>query len=1202
MAKPFVHFAVSSRYSLLESALSFSQIIETCRRHGMPAVAVADRGNMFGVMEFAIEASRQGIQPIIGCLLNVSMTDMPQDTPYPLPLYVQNEEGWRNLVRMVGESYSVIDDGFPPQVVWPMLAEHHRGLLAFSGDRTGAVQAPFFISEGRTGQEHAERLASLFSGRFYMQIARHGYVFEKKIEATLLNLARHLECPPIAVHHSYYHTADFAPSYNVLRCIDYRCARNAMGDREYNASHTIYDPDAMHALFHDIPECCEQTILCAQRCSWFPQPISPTLPSFTGTASEDEQALLHAQARQGLEKRLQESPVLTSPEEAKPYHERLAYELEMICSMGYAGYFLIVADFIGWAKRQHIAVGPGRGSGAGSIVAWALNITDLDPIRLGLLFERFLNPERISMPDFDIDFCQERRDDVIRYVRDKYGPDHVAHIITFGTLKARAALRDVGRILNMPYGQVDRMCKMVPFQATGDTPLKQIVAEEPALQSMATQDPNVASMLDIAHDIQGLYRHASTHAAGIVISDKPLSDTIPLYRDKAAQLPATQYSMKYVEMAGLIKFDFLGLKTLTIIDNCVALIKDAQGHAIAIQHIPLDDEPTYALMAQGDTIGVFQLESDGMRRVLCDLKPDRFEEIIALISLYRPGPMDNIPTYVARKHGREPVTYMDERLTAMLQETYGVMIYQEQVMQIAQALAGFTLAKADILRKAMGKKDPAIMAGLQHEFMVGARNMGLDDRKARRIFQMIEKFAGYGFNKSHAAAYALIAYQTAWLKTHYPVEFFAASMSQDMGNQERLRTLKEDAERMTISVLPPHVNHSCHLFSVESVVDKTSSSKPKNAVRYALTAIKNVGAESAKAIEEERKKNGLFSDMVDFARRCHPPVLNRRMLEAMIYTGCFDSLENHRRKLFDVRDNLLHYAHQKEREARLNQETLFSCQESGEEDTWLSSYEGPDWSLGECLAYEFDMLGFFFSDHPLVPYEAFLEKNHVIPYRQVKNHVAQGASKHIVMAGAVLKIRQRRARESKKRLVFLHCSDQGDAYDVLVDDTLWQAQHAQLTEGVNLMMNVTAYIREDKSIRLVLKEMSLLGKEHEDEAQGHRHSANKKQQHQQASEAKTSSTHHVAHTAIDHIAIHIRQERELYALRRHLDRASTGQTHLSLCLHVETTMEGEGKTIRLAFPHRQGYMVDAELLSKLRTDCAHVDVSRSKEPTGTIVA
>ncbi len=823
----FVHLRVHSAYSLSEGAIKIKALVELAKRHGMPAVAITDTGNLFGALEFAQAAEAAGVQPIIGCQIALRREErevhagVGAASPDQLVLLAKDEVGYRSLLKLVSRSFLASSGGAAPQLALADIAGANGGLLALTGGVKGPVGR--LLAEGQLPAAEALllELARVFAGRLYVELQRHGLAIEDQVEGPLLDLAYRHGLPLVATNEAFFADEGMFEAHDALLCIAEGTYISEPERRRLTPEHRFKSAAEMRECFRDIPEAVDNTLAIARRCSFYPSPRKPILPPFPTPSGISEEEELKAQASEGLEGRLAAhvlKPGMSREEReaaARPYRERLRYELGVISQMGFAGFFLIVSDFIKWAKAQGIPVGPGRGSGAGSVVAWSLTITDLDPLRWGLLFERFLNPERVSMPDFDVDFCQERRDEVIHYVQERYGRDRVAQIITFGKLQARAVLRDVGRVLQMPYGQVDRICKMVPNNPANPVSLQKAIEGEPLLQHMRAEDETVARLIDIALKLEGLYRHASTHAAGVVIGDRPLDELIPLYRDPRSEMPVTQFNMKWVEAAGLVKFDFLGLKTLTVIARAAELLRQ-RDILLDINAIPLDDKLTYEMLTGGETTGVFQLEGSGMRDVLRRLKPDRFEDIIAIVALYRPGPMDDIPKYINVKNGIEPADYLHPSLEPILKETFGIMVYQEQVMQIAQELSGYTLGGADLLRRAMGKKIREEMEAQRKGFIEGAVVRGVDPAQAAGIFDKVNKFAGYGFNKCHSAPYALIAYQTAFLKANYPVEFFAASMAYDLGNTDKLNVFRQELQRINIMLLPPDINRSEVGFTVET--------------------------------------------------------------------------------------------------------------------------------------------------------------------------------------------------------------------------------------------------------------------------------------------------------------------------------------------------------------------------------------------------
>jgi DNA polymerase-3 subunit alpha len=799
--------------------------------------------------------------------------------------------------------------------------------------------------------------------------------------------------------------------------------------------------------------------------------VKPILPPYDCGADSSEEESLRAEARKGLESHLEAhvfTPGMAGEERehaAQPYRERLDYELGVICDMGFAGYFLIVAEFIRWAKEHGIPVGPGRGSGAGSVVAWALTITDLDPLRFGLLFERFLNPERVSMPDFDIDFCQDRRDEVIQHVQEKYGRDRVAQIITFGKLQARAVLRDVGRVLGMPYGQVDKICKLVPNNPASPVTLGQAMEIEPQLRAMAQEDEVVAKLIDVAGRLEGLYRHASTHAAGVVIGDRSLDQLIPLYRDPRSSIPVTGFNMKWVEAAGLVKFDFLGLKTLTVLARAVDMVRRGKGEDIDLSNLPLDDPKVFELLSRGDTVGVFQLESTGMRDVLRRLKPDTFEDIIAVVALYRPGPMDNIPSYIRRKHGEEEPDYLYPTLEPILRETQGIMVYQEQVMQIAQELSGYSLGSADILRRAMGKKIKEEMDKQRQIFVDGACARGVPEGKAVQIFELVNKFAGYGFNKSHAAAYALVAYQTAYLKANHPVEFFAASMSLDLNNSDKLNTFRQELVRLGIRLLQPDVNNSDVTFAVERV---TNGSADESAIRFALAAIKNVGEGAMRTLVAERQRNGPFKSLDDITKRLDARQINKRQLENLARAGVFDELNSNRRQVFESVETLLRRASATAEERASGQMGLFGGDASNA-PSQLQLAEVDDWPPMERLREEFEAIGFYLSAHPLSAYAKSLKRLKAVRCSDV---LAQGCSGSVTLAGTVISKKERTSGKGN-RYAFVQLSDTSGAFEVLVFSELLASNRELLEVGCSLLIRANVQIEGD-SVRFAAQSIEPL--------------------------------------------------------------------------------------------------------------------------------
>ena len=960
--KPFVPFRILSAYTMLEGAIDPKAMAKLAKERGFPAVAIADRNGLYGAVMFANACKAEGIQPIIGTLLGVARPSRDEGAEGKqvdyLPLYAQDEAGYDNLCHLVSKAHLERPLEFEPHVRIGDLDGRTDGLIAFTGASEGAVTR--LLAEGQ--QSHAEalldRLQALFPDRLYIELARRGDPVEERAEAALVDLAYAHDLPLVATNPANFAEPHMHKAHDAMLCIAGSTHVDAEERARSNPESYVKTYHMMEEAFADLPEAVQNTVVVAQRCAYAPPYRKPILPSLAGDL-EGEARALEEDARKGLEARLAPYGEM-SEEEREVYFDRLQFEVDIINQMGFPGYFLIVADFIKWAKDHDIPVGPGRGSGAGSLVAWALTITDLDPIQLGLLFERFLNPERVSMPDFDIDFCETRRGEVIRYVQQKYGHDHVAQIITFGKLKARAVLRDTGRILQMSYGHVDRLCKMVPNHPTDPWTLPRALNGAADFKNEYDNDNEVKRLVDLAMQLEGFPRNSSTHAAGVVIGDRPLAKLVPLYRDPRSDMPVTQYDMKNVESSGLVKFDFLGLKTLSVLKKAVDLLKRREID-IDLSQLPLDDPKVYELMKAGNTVGVFQLESEGMRRTLTAVKPTNFGDIIALVSLYRPGPMDNIPLFGKRKAGEVAIEFPHAKLEGILAETYGIFVYQEQVMQAAQILAGYSLGDADLLRRAMGKKVQAEMDIQRERFVTGCKEVsGIEKAEANALFDLIDKFAGYGFNKSHAAAYALLAYQTAWLKAHYPEEFYAASMCFDMHQSEKLAIFVDDARRGGITVLPPALNHSEAEYTVEQTDDGY-------AVRYALAGIRNVGERAMEAIVEEREAAGRFESLKDLFERLPKGSMNSRQLEALISAGALDEFEPNRAKLMANADMLLAVADAAERERSSGQAGLFGGEDAAVDDD-LRLKDAEDWSLSEARAREKETMGFSFKQHATAAY------------------------------------------------------------------------------------------------------------------------------------------------------------------------------------------------------------------------------------------
>ena len=1074
---PFVHLRVHSAYSLSEGAIRIPALIELCRRHAMPAAAITDTGNLFGALEFAMAAAAAGVQPIIGCQLATRRpAHLPGSAaggingqhlaPDQLVVLAQGEAGYGNLLQLTSKAYLDSDPAFGPQLALADVFERSEGLIALTGGAAGAVGRLLADGQGEAAAQALQDLRQGFGDRLYVELQRHGMPVEELIEPSLVDLAYRYDVPLVATNEAFFADADMFEAHDALLCIADGAYVAQSDRRRVTAEHRFKSAEEMSALFDDLPEAVANTAVVAQRCAYMPVPRKPIMPAFITDSGRSESEELHDRAEAGLKVRL--AALGEAGADDKHYRDRLAYELEIIDHMGYGGYFLIVAEIIQWARRQGIPVGV-RGSGAASIVAWSLTVTDLDPLRHGLLFERFLNPERVSMPDFDMDFCQERRDEVIRHVQQKYGHDRVAHIITFGKLQARAVLKDVGRILELPYSRVDRISKLVPYNPANPVSLAQAIEREPQLQEARDEDEAIAHLLDIALKLEGLYRNSSTHAAGVVIGDRPLVELIPLYRDPRADVLVTQFNMKYVELAGLVKFDFLGLKTLTVITKTVELLH-RRGIDVDLDALPLDDRAAFAVLARADTMGVFQCESTGMRDVLRKLKPDRFEDIVAVVALYRPGPMDNIPSFIKRKHGEEPIENWHPTLEPVLRETFGIPIYQEQVMEIARELSGYTLGGADLLRRAMGKKIRSEMEAQRKSFIDGAVARGVEPGAAEHIFQQIDKFAGYGFPKPHAAAYALVAYRTAYLKANHPVEFLAASMTYEAGKTDRLALFRRELDRLGVALLPPDVTRSEADFAVEEVAGEDG--QPGHGIRYALAAIKGVGRAAMEALAGERAANGPFADLFEFAERMDLQVVNKRQLEQLAAAGALDTLNSNRTEVFHAIDTLLAHAQAVQSERATGQTSLFGGGAGGAEQRPRLPAVNP-WEQPERLQRELEAIGFYLSAHPLDGYATALDRLGVVSSAALATSVAnQGGAASIKLAGVIVG-KQERTSQRGSRFAFVQLSDINGVFEVILFSETLAATRELLDGDAPLLIRTNARL-EDDQVRLTAQSVELL--------------------------------------------------------------------------------------------------------------------------------
>ncbi len=1078
----FVHLRLHTEYSLLEGAVPVKKLAGLCAAAGMPAVAVTDTNNMFCALEFSVSASGAGVQPILGCQLDVNYDPgQPGERPRPpaaVVLLAQSEAGYLNLLKL--NSCAYLDSGGAlPMVSVEELCAHTEGVICLTGGPDGPLGR--WLRDGKPEKAAAllDRMVGAFPDRLYVELQRHRDAggaapqAERLTERWFVETAYARDLPLVATNDVYFPKKQMYEAHDALICIADGAYVDQQDDRRrLTPEHYLKSPQEMAALFADLPEAIENTVEIARRCAFKAEMRDPILPRF----ADDEVVELRRQANEGLRARLAVIPHAASVD---AYQARLDFELEIIEGMGFPGYFLIVADFIKWAKDHDIPVGPGRGSGAGSLVAYALTITDLDPLRYSLLFERFLNPERVSMPDFDIDFCMDRREEVIRYVQQKYGRDKVGQIITFGALLSKAAVRDVGRVLQMPYGQVDRLSKMIPVEGVKPVSIEKALADEPRLREEireSEQDKRdgkvnpARRLFDYAQQVEGLLRNASTHAAGVVIGDRPLDELVPLYQDPRSDMPATQFNMKWVEPAGLVKFDFLGLKTLTVIQNAIELIhaegrdlhvapdgtrlyEPAAGAENQINAIPLDDAKSYALYASAKTVAVFQVESSGMMDALRRMKPDCIEDIIALVALYRPGPMENIPKFCEVKNGLSERDMLHPTIDHILDETQGIIVYQEQVMQIAQEMAGYSLGGADLLRRAMGKKIQAAMDAERPKFLAGAKENGVDKDKATEVWNLLDKFANYGFNKSHAAAYAVVSYQTAWLKANHPVEFMAGVMNCDIHLTDKLAVYAEEVRRnLQIEIVPPCVNRSMATFSVDN-----------GRVVYALGALKNVGADAMRLVVEGRASNPEgeekpFVNLFDVARRVDLKRIGKRPMEMLARAGAFDQLDPNRRRVFEGLDALVAYSAAVQEQKNSNQVSLFG--EAGDDLPEPRLPRIDDWLPNERLAEEHKAIGFYLSGHPLDDYMGPLKRKGVVTLEEVRRQ-AERAPLIAKMAGAVAG-RQERKSARGNRFAFVQLSDPTGLYEVTVfSDTLEEARDF-LEAGENVVLTVEATMESDQ--------------------------------------------------------------------------------------------------------------------------------------------
>ena len=1052
MNKPFIHLRCLSSYSLSESTLKIPNLVSQAKNNNMPAIALTDNNNMFGVFEFSQECLKNNIQPIIGTSINY-LPIANKKKISQITFLAKDEIGYRNLLHL--SSLSHINNTTGVGVNLEDIETHSKGLFCYIGGEYNPLM--ILKTENRNNEfiDFIENFKKIFDDNFLFEIQRINDHEILSFEKEFITISKKYDIPLIGSNNIKYTKKDDYAAHDALLCIAQKTTINNSYRDTSNENIYFKSSDQMSKIFYDIPEILDNNFNIALSCTYFPEEMKPKLPNFKNNLQLSTEEYLITVSKNGLEKKLEKLQINNS----KKYTDRLNYENEIIVRMGFAGYFLIVADFVNWAKNNSIPVGPGRGSGAGSVVAWSLGITDIDPIFYDLLFERFLNPERVSMPDFDIDFCQTRRDEVIKYVNAKYGSECVAHIITFGTLASRAAVRDIGRVLEVPYGEVDSFAKLIPFNPSNPLTLSESIKSEKSLQERINSDERISNVIDVSLKIEGTHRHASTHAAGVVIGHESLSKVVPLYKDPNTNTNATQFSMKYVEKAGLIKFDFLGLTTLSIIDECEKYIKK-NNPTFKIENIPLDDSKTFKELSNGNTVGIFQLESSGMGSVLRQLQPDKFEEIIAVVALFRPGPMDNIPSFCNRKHGREKIDYMHPLLKDLLKETYGIIVYQEQVMQIAQILSNYTLGEADLLRRAMGKKIQKEMDAQKNRFIEGAVKNNISKSEASKLFDLVDKFAGYGFNKSHAACYALIAYQTAFLKTNYPHEFITATLNYSIDRTDKIILLKKELERLNIDLLKPDINFSKSKFDIE--LDKEN----KKSIRFGLSAIKGVGDKSISMMVKERDKNNLFTSIINFLQRSNNELINKRQLEKLIQAGAFDDLEKNRAKLFH---NVPKFIELYGGEKIYDQNLLFDEQEIDFNDKNLFADNFPLWKNSKQLDKELEVLGFYLSDHPLNEFpKEFFETYNIKKYNDIISDNENSAK----VCGAILDIKERSNKEGKK-YAFLTVSQFNTQFELSIFSENLYKYRDYLNEG-NLLIFDIDIINNNGDLRLIVKRIKNL--------------------------------------------------------------------------------------------------------------------------------
>jgi len=1064
----FNHLKIHTQYSICEGAVKIDDLKDFCKKSKIKSLGLSDTYNLSGALEFSENISSAGTQPIIGTQILFKYKDFFGF----IPLFAKNIEGYKNIIDLSSKSYLENSEIAEPHCNFDELLNKSSGIIVFSGSIRCLIGSLYNKGLFHEIDDIVTKLSNKFKNDFYIEIQRHNDLNEQEFENFNLNISKKFNLPIIATHEIYYLEKNMFEAHDALMCIGEKTYVNDVNRLKLSDQHFFKSSDEMVELFKDLPEALENNFNFPYRCSFRPLPSKPILPNIS-SFDVNTNELLKKESYDGLHEKFKKIFNVKKHDLSKNdnyiiYKNRLDHEIKIIIEMNYSGYFLIVSDYIKWAKKNNIPVGPGRGSGAGSLVAWCLSITNIDPIKFNLIFERFLNPDRISMPDFDIDFCEEKRDLVFEYLTKKY-KDSVAHIITFGKLKARMVIRDVGRVLGLPYGFIDSICKMIPFDPSRPMKLQECINVEPRLQKLINEDKRVARLIDLSLKLEGLNRNVATHAAGVVIADKKLTETVPLYKDSSANLllPSTQFDMYSAESAGLVKFDFLGLKTLTVIDKTQKLVNKVNSK-FNIEEINYEDPKVYELLSSGKTVGLFQLESSGMKDALINMKPNRLEDIIALVALYRPGPMSNIPIYNDCKNGKKDPNYLHPELEQILKPTYGVIIYQEQVMQIAQTLSGFTAGEADILRRAMGKKKRAELEKQKQRFVEGAFKNGISKDVAAGIFLKIEPFAEYGFNKSHAAAYAVIAYQTAYLKTYFPHEFFAASMSMELSNQNKLSEFYEELKRLNISVVRPDIN-TCF-------ADFTSNGKD---FLYALGAIKNVGYEAISNVVKEREENGNFNNISDFINRVNPKNINKLQLEGLVKAGAFDKINNNRQSLFNSIPNVILKSKNNFENKLDNQINLFD-EDSKSNDDFLEKIE--DWNVDEKLSKEFETLGFFISDHPLNQYKTIFKQYNIINYEQFENDKNLLSSN---IACTVLKVQEKKTQKGSTYAI-VKLSDLSAVFELFIFSDIFEINRDKLNEGKSLFITVIKNYADDEKTqrrinvkKIVTLEEVLVGSFHE---------------------------------------------------------------------------------------------------------------------------